>query len=280
MNPLQPERRRLRLTKHHGAGNDFLVLLDLEDAFPVDAETARALCHRRYGIGADGVIRGRSGAGWADLGMELRNADGSPAEMSGNGIRCLAQAAVEAGLVVPPTFTVSTAGGIRTVDFRPGACPGTATASVDMGEVALGEDQPQQFDGRKARTVRVGNPHLVLFGPDPAAVDVAELGTRLQEVHPGGINVEFISLGPAADSLDLRVWERGVGETEACGTGSVAAAAAARSWGLVGDTVEVRNPGGTLEVALGGGQARLSGPVHMVAKLKVDIAALLEAPRP
>jgi diaminopimelate epimerase len=128
--------------------------------------------------------------------------------------------------------------------------------------------------------VQVGNPHLVLFGPDPVGVDVAELGARLQDVHPGGINVEFISLGPAADSLDLRVWERGVGETEACGTGSVAAAAAARSWGLVGDKVEVRNPGGTLEVALGGGEVRLSGPVRMVAKLKVDLAAILDVPLP
>jgi diaminopimelate epimerase len=120
----------------------------------------------------------------------------------------------------------------------------------------------------------------VLLGPDPAGVDVAELGPRLQEVHAGGINVEFISLGPGADSLNLRVWERGVGETQACGTGSAAAAAAARSWGLVGERVAVHNPGGTLEVTLNGAGIQLSGPVRRVAAVKVDLAALVDPAAP
>lgn len=146
-----------------------------------------------------------------------------------------------------------------------------------MGTAVLGADQPQQCSGRKARQVEMGNPHLVLLGPDPAVVDVAELGPRLQEVHPGGVNVEFISVGPAADSVNLRVWERGVGETQACGTGSAAAAVAARSWGLVGETVDVHNPGGTLQVAMDGPVIRLSGPVQRVATLKVDVGALVDA---
>jgi diaminopimelate epimerase len=125
----------------------------------------------------------------------------------------------------------------------------------------------------------MGNPHLVLLGPDPDNVDVAELGPRLQEVQPGGINVEFISLGPGTGSINLRVWERGVGETQACGTGSAAAAVAARSWGLVGEEIDVHNPGGTLRVSLDGNRILLSGPVHKVAALKVDMAGLLDAAR-
>src|ERR1700677_360536 len=279
MNPPLSDYRPCLFTKHHGAGNDFLVLLDLEDRSPVDARLARALCDRRYGVGADGVIRVLDGGGRADLAMELHNADGSVAEMSGNGIRCLAQASVMADLVQPPRFTVWTLGGLRTVEYHLGAVAGAATASVDMGVATLGPDQPQPFPERMARRVDVGNPHLVLLGPDPAGVDVAEVGTKLQEVHPGGINVEFISVGPEADSVTLRVWERGVGETRACGTGSVAAAAAAHSWGLVGQSVDVHNPGGTLRVELGAHGAFLSGPVHKVADVEVVPALLLDAAR-
>jgi diaminopimelate epimerase len=275
-----PDDRPMFLTKHHGAGNDFLVLVDRDDATPVDATLARALCDRRFGVGADGIIRVLGGGGRADLAMELRNADGGIAEMSGNGIRCLAQAAVSAGLVVPPTFTVWTRAGLRTVEYFPGWSDSAAEASVDMGTATLGPDQPQQFAERKARRVDVGNPHLVLLGPDPAEVDVAEVGSRLQDVHPGGVNVEFISVGPGPDAITLRVWERGVGETRACGTGSVAAAAAAASWGLVGDTVDVRNPGGTLRVELGPGGLRLSGPVRKVADLRVVPRSVLDAAQP
>ena len=124
-----------------------------------------------------------------------------------------------------------------------------------MGPARLGPDQPQEFDDRRARTVDVGNPHLVLLGPDTGSVDIAELGPKLQATFNGGINVEWITLvqDDEGDLLDFRVWERGVGETLACGTGSVAAAAAARSWGTVDGAapIRVRNPGGTLEVTLG-----------------------------
>jgi diaminopimelate epimerase len=96
-------------------------------------------------------------------------------------------------------------------------------------------------------------------------------------VHPGGVNVEFISLGPGADAITLRVWERGVGETRACGTGSAAAAVAARSWGLVGETIDVHNPGGTLQVSLAAGAVRLKGPVRKVAEIDVDRQEILGA---
>jgi diaminopimelate epimerase len=270
----------LLLTKHHGAGNDFLVLVDVEDRAPLDPALVRALCDRRFGIGADGVICITDGGGQADLGMELRNADGSVAEMSGNGMRCLAQAAVAAGLVQPPAFTVMTLTGVRSVDYRPGRTPGSAEASVDMGVPVLGPDLPECAPEGRARHVDMGNPHLVLLGPDPSGVDVAGVGGRLQTTLEGGINVEFIALGPGPDAITLRVWERGVGETQACGTGSAAAAAAAASWGLVGETVDVHNPGGTLRVALSEGGVRLSGPVRKVADVTVDPAEVLEAARP
>ncbi len=262
-------------TKHEGAGNDFLVVLDPDDSFRFTVAQVRLLADRRRGIGADGIIRVGPGRDGADLSMQLHNADGGEAEMSGNGIRCLAQAAVDAGLVRPPRFTVATAGGLRTISYEAGPTPGWATASVDMGPARLGPDQPQEFDDRRARTVDVGNPHLVLLGPDTASVDIAEMGPKLQSAFSGGINVEWIT--PMSDDqgalLDFRVWERGVGETLACGTGSVAAAAAARSWAIIDDdaSVRVRNPGGTLEVTLGsdGETTFLAGPVRKVADIDI-----------
>jgi diaminopimelate epimerase len=266
----------MRATKHEGAGNDFLVVLDPDDAFRFSVAQVRLLADRRRGIGADGIIRVGPGRDGADLSMQLHNADGGEAEMSGNGIRCLAQAAVDAGLVRPPHFTVATGGGLRTITYQPGEQPGWARASVDMGPVALGPDQPQDFEDRHARTVNVGNPHLVLLGPDVADVDIAVLGPQLQSAFADGINVEWITVAEDAQGqfLDFRVWERGAGETLACGTGSVAAAAAARSWGALTaqGAIRVNNPGGMLDVTLGQGAddpAILAGPVRKVADITV-----------
>jgi diaminopimelate epimerase len=276
-----PETRPLALTKHHGAGNDFLVVVDPDREAPLSGPVAAALCDRRFGVGADGVLRAGVGAGVdADLTMELWNRDGSVAEMSGNGIRCLAQAAVDAGLVEPPSFTVATAAGLRLVEYHRGSVPGAASARVSMGQVRVGPDQPQSFADRRAREVDVGNPHLVLVGPDVDDVDLTTLGHQLQEVRPGGVNVEVVALGPGDGTLTLRVYERGVGETQACGTGSVAAAAAAHSWGLVGESVDVHNPGGPLHVDLTGGEALLSGPTRRVAEITVDLDELASGVRP
>jgi diaminopimelate epimerase len=265
----------MHASKHEGAGNDFLVVLDPDDALRLSVAQVRLLADRRRGIGADGIIRVGPGRDGCDLSMQLHNADGGEAEMSGNGIRCLAQAAVDAGWVAPPRFTVSTAAGVRTVDYAPGPTDGWATARVDMGPARLGPDQPQEFDDRRVRTVDVGNPHLVLLGPDTAGVEVAELGPKLASAFTGGINVEWITVlgDDQGEFLDFRVFERGAGETLACGTGSVAAAAAARSWGEVeGPAVRVRNPGGMLEVTLGadeGATTLLAGPVRKVADVEV-----------
>lgn len=292
----------LVLAKHHGAGNDFLVQVDPGNRRPLSPAEVAVLCARRTGVGADGVLRVLAGDGDAALSMELTNADGSPAAMSGNGIRCLVQAAVLAGLVPAGTVTVATASGLRTVEFTAGASPADGWASVDMGPVRLGDEvAPGDLattlagDGHGdvpavarqvaaalgavtvARRAEVGNEHLVLIGPPVDPAHVASVGPLLEPVAAGGANVEFCWLGPGTDHLGLRVWERGAGQTLACGTGSCAAAAVAAAAGLVGDEVTVHNPGGPLTVHLGARGARLGGPVRKVADVTVDEAALAAA---
>jgi diaminopimelate epimerase len=263
--------RTLQMTKHHGAGNDFLVVVDVEDRRRMAPELVRALCHRRFGIGADGVIRVVAGREGADLSMDLHNADGSEAEMSGNGIRCLAHAALDAGWVqADQTFGVVTPAGRREVTIRPGPDPHTTWAKVDMGPVKVQGEENRCNVGHGQLLVDVGNPHLVVLGPDPATVDVAGLGPRLEATDPAGLNVEFVTLGPGPDALTLRVWERGVGETQACGTGSVAAAAALHKWNRVGSAVTVHQPGGAAAVELrADGTATLAGPSVHIATFRV-----------
>lgn len=260
----------LHLTKHHALGNDFLVLLDPDGDVPFGLEMARVLCDRHRGVGADGIIHARSGPDPADVTMTLRNADGGVAEMSGNGIRCLAQAVVDAAMAKGPEMAVSTGGGLRQVTVEDETEPGVRRVSVDMGPAALGPDQPQECLGRRVRTVDLGNPHLVLLGPDPREVEVSELGPRMEALTPGGINVEFVMVGPGKDELSMRVWERGVGETLACGTGACAAGAAAHSWGLVGTNVTVHQPGGPADVELRPDTVVLSGPTRRIARIEVD----------
>ncbi len=260
----------LTLTKYEAAGNDFLIALDPDGSFELRGPLARALCDRHRGIGADGVIRLGPTADGVDLSMELRNADGSSAETSGNGLRCAARAAVESGLAAPGRLRVATGAGIRTVVYEPAGGDGAGWARVEMGPVRLGPPAPFGPPAERARAVDVGNPHLVIVVPRLEAVAVAEEGRRRQDEVPGGVNVEFVVPAPEDGTVELAVYERGVGETLACGSGTVAAAAALRSWGLAGDTVRVHNPGGTLEVRLGsGGEAELSGPVRRVAEIRV-----------
>ena len=268
----------MHATKHEGAGNDFLVVLDPDDAVRLTSAQVRVLADRHRGIGADGIIRVGPGRAGCDLSMELRNADGGEAEMSGNGIRCLAQAAVDAGLVAPPRLHRGDRRRPAHGRVRPGRHAGLwPTARVDMGPARLGPDQPAEFGDRRARTVDVGNPHLVLLGPDTAGVDVAEAGPKLQAAYPGGINVEWITVVDDDEGrlLDFRVWERGVGADTRVrdrqrGRGrsgtQLGRRAARRS------PVRVRNPGGVLEVTLGADEAAttyLAGPVRKVADIDI-----------
>lgn len=274
----------MQLAKLHGLGNDFLVLVDLDDASPIDAGLAIALCDRRRGIGADGLIRVSPGTDGADVTMTLRNADGSLAEMSGNGIRCLALAVARHRHVDDLDLTVATGGGVRAVHLGTGPA-GTSHVDVDMGKARPGpepdtgwlslsvtanllEGPHGQFPGLS--TLDLGNPHLVVLVDDPAAIDLADAGPVAEQQFAGGINVGFVAPATGqADALDLRVWERGAGITEACGTGAAAAAHAAHEWGLVGERVTVHLPGGDVQVVIGD-TLTLSGPAAHVADCLVD----------
>ena len=267
----------MRLAKHHGLGNDFLIAR--ADVLPADAPSiARAACHRTRGVGADGLIFGLPGdpdAG-THVTMVLLNADGSRAEMSGNGIRCLAQAIVQDDdHSHNRELRVGTDAGVRTVSVESTDVPDVIQARVDMGPISPGPhlESAEFVDylhnhglADHFSTADVGNPHLVVGVHDVHQIDVARSGADLCRLA-GGINVEFITPRPQGDGIDLRVWERGVGVTEACGTGACAAAHAARQWGLVGPVVQVAMPGGEVVVELGD-TAVLIGPSEHIATVE------------
>ena len=258
------------LWKLEATGNDFLVT-----SSPVGFQTdlVRRLCDRHRGIGADGLIVLDPAGGDADCAMVLWNADGHVAEMSGNGIRCLAWLANHEGLGDGKRLTVSTAAGRRDIDLELDRDGEVSSASVGMGTVTVtAADVAVTVDGSTyvGDVVDVGNPHFVVLA-DPATAPVTTHGPVLErdERFPAGTNVEFVR-PDGADALVMRVWERGVGETLSCGTGACAAAASAQRQGLVGDHVTVRVLGGVLDVELGD-QVRLGGPVTHVFDLDLDV---------
>jgi diaminopimelate epimerase len=257
----------VRLTKHHGLGNDFLVLLDPDGTAAVDAGVARALCDRHRGVGADGLIVAGPGRGGADLTMVLRNADGGRAEMSGNGIRCLGQAVALARGTDRLDLVVATDAGPRALAVAPGPDARTAAVRVDMGVAKVDLEPSIDALVGPAAMVDVGNPHLVLPRDDLDAVDVRTDGPALEAVVPGGVNVEWYRRRDGGD-LELVVWERGAGATEACGTGACAVAAADAAWHGRTGAVRVHMPGGAVEVGLGESLS-LTGPSVLVATVEV-----------
>jgi diaminopimelate epimerase len=253
----------VQLVKHHGLGNDFLVLLDEIGATPADPELARVLCDRRTGIGADGLLWVGPPSHGADVTMTLHNADGSPAEMSGNGIRCLAHAVARARGVDAIDLTVATDAGVRHVEVRPTDDPRTVDVRVDMGDVSPADAPDLGIEAKDVLGATVGNPHVVLLFASRAQLDAAADGfTSIDR------NVEFVIAGPGDGELTMRVVERGVGETLACGTGACAAAWAARRWGIAADQITVHMPGGSAVVELGS-PVHLIGPSVHIADLEV-----------
>ena len=262
----------ITFTKHHGLGNDFLVT----EHRPGDpAEIARRVCDRRRGVGADGLLLlddSRSGVGI--LAMVLYNADGSRAEMSGNGIRCLAQAAFRrAGCQTVTTYEVHTDAGVRQVVVTPTEDSDTVWVDVTMGKVsALAEPEGWEALGvdrlRPVSHLSLGNPHAVVAVDSVADIDLLRLGRLVPQ-----INLEVVEPGDAPGEVVMRVHERGAGLTEACGTGACAAAWAASRWGLVdADVAEivVRMPGGDAKVRLNSpkaGEVTLIGPAIYVADI-------------
>lgn len=286
-------------TKGHGTGNDFIIIADPDGQLELTAEQVAVLCDRHFGIGADGVLRVvRSSAipeGAAALAeepdaewfMDYRNADGSIAEMCGNGIRVFAHylvrsglAAIEAGTTLP----IGTRAGVRDVTRSAGGY------QVDLGAWRLsGVDPLVRTDGltvtRPGLGVDVGNPHVVVALASDAELSLLEL-TRppeLEPAPPAGANVEFVVPGEplvrdGIGHVRMRVFERGVGETLSCGTGVAATALAVRYWAgaQAPDNWQVEVPGGTLGVRMfpaeDGEHVALSGPAQLVFQGEVDLA--------
>jgi diaminopimelate epimerase len=263
----------LQLVKHHGFGNDFLVAFDVDLAEAAQPALARAVCERRRGVGADGLLVGETDP-HADARMVVLNADGSRAEISGNGIRCFAHAlAARRGEL--SAVTISTDAGIRRVELEPTDDPNTVLATASMGTVSDLEEPAGWVSlgvdaGRPVAHLGVGNPHTVVAVDAVDAVDLVALGAALP-----GVNLEIVAAGPDSSSITMRVHERGVGITEACGTGACAAAVAAARWGLatpLDGKLVVHMDGGRASVVLdddGAGvtTVSLSGPTTYIATI-------------
>lgn len=274
----------MRFTKGHGTGNDFVVVPDPEGALELTGDHVRALCHRRFGIGGDGVLRvvrteraaqapdidvvaEPGGPEWF---MDYRNADGTLAQMCGNGIRVFARYLVDRRLADPGRLHIATRGGVRVVTV-----PEVGDITVDMGAPVV-EGYPQESSiglaGRHytARGVGMPNPHAVVLLPSltdlPADLPAPEIDA---DHFPDGANVEFVAvLPPDQHRIAMRVYERGSAETLSCGTGACAAAVVAAQAvpELAAGPIRVEVPGGVLTVAFTpGGSVTMTGPAELVA---------------
>ncbi len=264
--------------KGEGTGNDFVVIPDLDGSRILTDRLVSAICDRRFGLGADGVLRivptalepDARDVGSAEFFMDYRNADGSIAQMCGNGARVVARFLVAEGLVQPGEFELATRGGTRTCQAQ-----GSGQVTVDMGQVRSGEQVSVRVGAREwaASAVFVPNPHAVTF-----VEDLTDAGDLLNApdvapptAFPEGVNVEFVTGG--GGHIAMRVFERGVGETLSCGTGACAAAwAAMRRDGVeLPATYQVDVPGGTVAVTVRtDGHALLTGPAVLLARGELD----------
>ena len=288
----------LRFTKGHGTGNDFVLFADPDGAIELDGAQLRGLADRHFGIGADGVIRAVRSANVADGAaalaenqaaewfMDYHNADGSPAEMCGNGIRVFADFLIVNGLLVlaeGETVPIGTRGGVRALTRVAGGY------EVDLGPfvVASGEAMvsARRLDvARPGLAVGVGNPHVVVALADVDELEALDLSEppEVLPVPPEGANVEFVVpadplVVDGVGHIRMRVHERGSGETLSCGTGAAAAALATREWAGEGapDTWRVDVPGGVVGVRVvsttDGDHVALSGPAELVYSGTVEV---------
>lgn len=292
--------RPMQFTRAHGTGNDFVVLVDLDDRLSLDPVLVRALCHRRWGVGADGVLRIGGASDGADVFMDYRNADGSVVEMCGNGVRVVAKHVVDHQYIVPHdgvSLVVGTRSGPRPVTVHVGNDGCVDGVTVDMGPPAfeaadVGVDPSAASpagDGRlridlgddaiEVSTVGMGNPHAVAIVDEVDAAPVRTVGPAVEHhpAFPNRVNVGFAQVVDR-ERVRLRVWERGVGETAACGTGACATAVALQRLGLVGTDVTVSLPGGELRVHWeDGGTVMMTGPAVEVSHGTLDEAWLRAA---
>lgn len=248
--------------KAEGLGNDFIVVTEPLAILP---ERIAELCERKTGIGADGVLE-ITAVDTNSVAMRYWNADGGEAEMCGNGLRCVALIAVEHGIVEGPALTVRSAVGDHPATVLP---DGIVRAFVGVPHAFRTEELI--VAGHAVRPVGVGNPHAVLFVDDVDEANVEEIGSTIERdaIFPDGSNVEFVEFDEG-DRIKVRVWERGVGETQASGTGSAAAAFAARAVQELGDAVTVALSGGELLIEFDDAGAWMTGPASIVYSGTVD----------
>ena len=264
----------MRFAKGHGTGNDFLILPDPDDAAVLSPGLVARLCDRRTGLGADGILRAvrTSAADPAQWFMDYRNADGSIAEMCGNGIRVFARYLLRHGLTAGPQFTVATRAGLRQVREE-----ASGEITVDMGApVVSGRSAAMIGSNRyEGLEVSLGNPHLAcVVDVPPGDIDLSAPPAVDHERFPDGANVEVVRI-LGGECLDMRVYERGSGVTRSCGTGAVAAAVAAQATVTPpAGTWAVRVPGGELVVTLAATTSLLTGPAVIVAEGELDEAWL------
>jgi diaminopimelate epimerase len=262
----------MRFAKYQGIGNDFVMFADPDDRLRLTPEDVRALCDRRFGIGADGVIRVAPATGGGDFFMDYVNSDGSLGEMCGNGIRCLAVFAAAEGLTGKDELRVETRAGLKTiwvtgdgirVDMGPPRFRPEDVPVLWQGDDALHAKVELTDEVVEAACLSMGNAHAVLFVDDLAAVPLTDLGPRIEThaMFPAGTNVEFV-VAESPERVAMSVWERGSGQTLACGTGACAAAVAARLLRGTDETVTVAMPGGELAVEWTGSLTD-DAPVYM-----------------
>lgn len=279
----------MQFTKMHGIGNDYIYVNCFEEEIPADpAALSRRLSDRHFGIGSDGLILIRPTEN-GDAMMDLYNADGSRAMMCGNGIRCVGRYVYERGIAKKETLRIDTLSGVKTL--RLDVANGTVQSiEVDMGEPVLEPASiPVLLPGERAVSVPVemgddvfsvtcvsmGNPHCVLFVEDVDALDLEELGPRFEwnPLFPQGVNTEFIQPLPDG-SLKMRVWERGSGETWACGTGACASVVAACLCGKAERQSVVHLRGGDLSIHWReeDGHVMMRGPAAFVFDGEIDLS--------
>lgn len=278
---------RLKFTKLQGNGNDFILIDEYDGVVVPDdkkAAFAKKYCHRRFGIGGDGVLF-LSKSGRAPLRMRIFNEDGSEAEMCGNGIRCFAKYALDQRYIVPGKTRIETMAGVLEVDTK--VEDGRTLVKVCMGKPLFDRIKiPAQgrgdlinvpLHGYEVSAVNTGVPHAVIFVDnleDPYLMDAAPQ-IRFDKIFPKGANVDFVTRD--VGNLKVRTYERGIeGETPSCGTGSVAAAAVARHMGIIRDFVVVKTAGGELKITFENDIAYMEGGAETVfdGELEFDPAKL------
>lgn len=267
MNVRQARAGILPFIKMHGIGNDYIYLDCVNRPMPSDLPSlARRLSDRHRSIGGDGIITvGPPTAAGSDFTMRIFNADGSEARMCGNGIRCVGKLVYDHGLTDRLTLRIDTMSGLRTVNLHPGPDGLIEAATVAMGvpEIGMIDTEVDGIPGVKLTAVSTGNPHGVVIVGSGDQTDVASLGPRL-ETHPmwpDRANIEFVEI-VSRSHVRMRVWERGSGETMACGTGACASVAACVQLGLTDSRVRVSLAGGDLDISWPGPgeQIMMTGP--------------------